>query len=279
LFDITQAKTISYQLKPNQRLSAEIVAIDPERIVAEVERRWLSWQAVKGVNYNPNQSPFIKQLDQLQQCTSAAVCQMLVQMLDGQKTLRDLAIEMKRDILTVIRSLQPYIQSGLIELANIPDLPAPVLATPGARTIQKPLIACVDDSPLICQSLERLLLSRGYRFVGIDDPLRAIGILLALKPDVIFLDLMMPNTNGYEICDRLRRIAIFRNTPIIILTGNDGVVDRVKAKMVGASDFLSKTKVDADLVLEVLHKHLRHCTLSKLTEPNSPGLEKGTQVA
>ena len=47
--------------------------------------------------------------------------------------------------------------------------------------------------------MEQLLTSVGYRFLEIEDDLRAIGILLARKPDLIFLDLVMPNTNGYEI--------------------------------------------------------------------------------
>ena len=53
--------------------------------------------------------------------------------------------------------------------------------------------------------------------------LRAIAMLLSRKPDLIFLDLVMPDTNGYEICGQLRKLTYFRQTPIIILTGNDGI--------------------------------------------------------
>ncbi|MGL6343891.1 MAG: response regulator, partial [Waterburya sp.] len=105
------------------------------------------------------------------------------------------------------------------------------------------------------------------------------SVLLALKPDLIFLDLMMPNTNGYEVCEKLRRISHFRNTPIVILTGNDGVIDRLKAKMVGASGFLSKNRVDAAAVTEVLNKHLRHCTLSQLKLGASSGLASSENAA
>ena len=60
----------------------------------------------------------------------------------------------------------------------------------------------------------------------------------------------------------------------MILTGNDGVIDRVRTKMVGATDFLSKAKVDAEAVLEVLEKHLRHCTLSQLHINQSSAVSK-----
>jgi chemotaxis family two-component system response regulator PixG len=279
LFDITQTGKIAYELKPARSLSGKIVLIDAERVVAEAERQWLAWQAVKLVGCDPNQAPIVKQPDQLQQSTSASMSQMLSQLLDGQQTLRDITIKMKRELPIVTRSLLPYIQSGLVELINIPDLPAPIVSASAPAKIKQPSIACVDDSPLICQSLEQLLSSAGYRFVGIDDPLRAFGVLLALKPDLIFLDLMMPNTNGYEICDRLRKINIFRHTPIVILTGNDGIVDRVRAKIVGASDFLSKAKVDAESVLEVLEKHLKHSTLSKLTSNNFSPVGQAKKIA
>ncbi|MGA1622442.1 MAG: response regulator, partial [Synechocystis sp.] len=59
----------------------------------------------------------------------------------------------------------------------------------------------------------------------------------------------------YEICGQLRKLSIFKNTPIVILTGNDGIVDRVRAKMVGSSDFLSKP-VNPDTVLQTIKKHL-----------------------
>ena len=270
LFDVNQATRVSYELQqtpPPLNTCSVIVSIDGNQVAAEVERQWRTWQEARLQQFNPNQAPVIRQPEQLQQNTSSHVLDMLSQLLEGQPTLRELSIRMKRDVLTVIRSLLPYVQSGLVELVNVPDIPSPINLESTNKTAQecKPLIACVDDSPLVCQSMERLLVAAGYRFVGINDPLRAFGALLALKPDVIFLDLMMPNTNGYEICDKLRRIAAFRNTPIIILTGNDGVVDRVRAKIVGATDFLSKARVDAETVLSVLNKHLKHCTLQKLT--------------
>jgi chemotaxis family two-component system response regulator PixG len=104
--------------------------------------------------------------------------------------------------------------------------------------------------------MEKLLTSVGYQFFSVTDDLRALATLLARKPDLIFLDLVMPNTNGYEICTQLRKLSMFRNTPIVILTGNDGIVDQVRARLVGASDFLNKP-IDADIVLNVINKHLR----------------------
>jgi two-component system, chemotaxis family, response regulator PixG len=262
LFDITQANQITYELRPNNTLSKRLVLIDAAQAVGEADRLWQAWKTAKVADSSPNKAPAINQAGELQQRISTSVYQMLSQLFEQQQTLREMALEMKQDLLTVTRSLLPYIQSGLVELKTIADLPAPIFSSQTQPEAQKPLIACLDDNPWVSQEMEKILTAANYRFVGLNDPLRAIGVLLALKPDLVFLDLMMPNTNGYEICGKLRKLSCFRHTPIIILTGNDGVVDRVRAKMVGSSDFLSKETVNTKQVLGVINKHLRQIHLT-----------------
>ena len=72
----------------------------------------------------------------------------------------------------------------------------------------------------------------------------------------------MPVASGYEICAQIRRIAAFRDVPVVILSGKDGMVDRVRARLVGASDFLSKPFQTRE-VLNVINHHL-----SKLPKPS-----------
>ncbi|NJO41784.1 MAG: response regulator [Cyanobacteria bacterium CRU_2_1] len=262
LFDITQATQVNCELKPNHSLPKRFVLIDAGQAIAEVDRLWQAWKAAKMAEYSPNKVPVICETEDLRQRISASAYQMLSQLLERQQTLREIALEMKRDVLTLLRSLLPYIQSGLVELRNTADLPTPLFSSPALPETEEPLIACVDDSPWVAKEMEKILTAANYRFVGLNDPLRAIGVLVALKPDMIFLDLMMPNTNGYEICGRLRKLTCFHYTPIVILTGNDGVIDRVRAKMVGSTDFLSKVTVDAKQVLGAIDKHLKQINLT-----------------
>ncbi|MEB3311164.1 MAG: response regulator [Snowella sp.] len=260
LFDITQSMEVSCDLRQDNLLSTRLVLIDADQVIAESQQLWQNWQAAKIADRSPNTAPVIRQHEQLQQRTSPQVFQTLKQLLDGHQTLRDLGVRMKRDVLSVTTSLLPYLQLGLVELIRIPDL-APPITPPAAGVVTAPnvptgpLIACIDDSPLMCQTLEKILTAANYQFIGINDPLRAIAILLARKPELIFLDLVMPNANGYEICGQLRRLTIFRNTPIVILTGNDGIVDRVRAKMVGSTDFLGKP-VNPEQVLGTIRKYI-----------------------
>ena len=266
LFDLSQDDGLTHQIKEGLSISKPLALIDEKQVITKVQQLWQALWNAKFTGYSLNTAPIIKQPKQLQKHTSVKSYQALVQLLDGENTLRDLAVKMKRDVVQVTRLLLPYIKAGLVELISIPDFPDPVgrrvsdIPIKQANSTQ-PLIACVDDSVSVCQTLEKLLTAAGYRFTGINDGLRALTSLLGCKPDLIFLDLMMPNTNGYEICSQLRKAPSFRNTPIIILTGNDGIVDQVRARLFGASDFLSKP-VDAGKVLSTISKHLAPSALN-----------------
>lgn len=145
---------------------------------------------------------------------------------------------------------QPITQSAATQLqSNV------VNTSTSPATTKRLLIACIDDSPVIAQQMKEILEADGYEILTILDPLKGISTLLERKPDLIFLDLVMPNSNGYELCTFLRKTSAFQDTPIIILTGHDGVIDRVRAKMAGSSDFLGKPPV-AGKVLLMVQKYL-----------------------
>jgi two-component system, chemotaxis family, response regulator PixG len=265
LFNLARAKEITYELKAENLPSEGIITVDIKQAIAEADRQLKLWQTV-GVNFAPDRVPIIKEVEQLEQNTSSSVYQALKKLLDGRRTLRDLALKMNRDVVRVTSLLLPFIQLGSIELTNVADAIAPISLVTDADKPPQPLIACIDDSRLICHLMETILLSAGYRSVSVNDPLKSINILLALKPDLIFLDLIMPNLNGYQVCQKLRKYSLLRNTPIIILTANDGMIDRARAKIVGASGFLSKSKVDPQKVLNVAQKHLKNHSLSKISQ-------------
>ncbi len=260
LFDITQAVDVTYESLRDNLLSTRLILIDAEQVIKEANRLYSAWQDAKIADRSPDMSPAIRQPEALRKKTSAQVYQNLSQLLDGKQTLRDLSVRMKRDVVTVTRSLLPYIQLGLVQLTEVEDI-APPVSTPVAQKLFKSkaprriTIACIDDSPLICQTMENIIKEAGYNFISEMDGLRAIAVLLSRKPDLIFLDLVMPNTNGYEICSQLRKLSFFKTTPIVILTGNDGIVDRVRAKMVGSTDFLGKPAKKGQ-VLETINKYV-----------------------
>ncbi|WP_144867969.1 response regulator [Hyella patelloides] len=261
LFDVTQAMEVFCETVKDNLLSTRLALIEAEQIINEAGKLWHAWQSAKVADRSPDLSPVIRQPEALKKRTSPQVFQNLSQLLDGQQTLRDLSVRMRRDVVTVTRSLLPYVQLGLVQLVNVNDIPPPV-SPPLANKLSKAitphriLIACIDDSPAICQTMEQIVTSAGYQFVSEMDGLRAIAVLLSRKPDLIFLDLIMPNTNGYEICTQLRKLSFFKNTPIVIVTGNDGIIDRVRSKMAGSTDFISKP-INREIVVDTVNKYLK----------------------
>lgn len=116
-------------------------------------------------------------------------------------------------------------------------------------------VACIDDSPTFLNSIKQFLDENTFSVVMINDPVKALMQILRSKPDIILLDVEMPNLDGYELCSLLRRHSAFKNTPIIMVTGRTGFIDRAKAKMVRASGYLTKPFTQPDL-LKIVFKHI-----------------------
>jgi chemotaxis family two-component system response regulator PixG len=116
-------------------------------------------------------------------------------------------------------------------------------------------VACIDDSPTVLSAIEAFLDDNAFTVIRIENPISALMTIIRNKPDLILLDVTMPNLDGYELCSLLRRHPSFRTTPIIMVTGNRGLIDRAKAKLVGASGYLTKPFTQPDL-LKIVFKHL-----------------------
>lgn len=179
-------------------------------------------------------------------------------------TLRQLALSLGQEELDLAQSFVPYVKEKILYLRDpqppydtLPRLsgsqiPLPTSHTPALTHRLVPeangcTIACVDDSPTITNEIRRCLKTTDSNVVAINDPLKALMQIVRLKPDIVLLDVGMPYLDGYELCRLLRRNEVFKKTPIIMVTGNTGFLDRAKATMVGATDYLTKPFTEAGL--------------------------------
>jgi two-component system, chemotaxis family, response regulator PixG len=254
LLQYSQGQKLIFRSQAEIFTERPLVTIDTEEVIAKAEVMWQEWQTQKLGNISPNKTPVIRHPVQLYRQTTPIIYQNLVQVITGKRTLREIAVEIDEDLLLLTRSLIRYIQTDTIEVIDLPDLKSPQIdskfladraqAKAAIRTPSMPpkpapskLVICIDDNPQVCESMRLLVTDAGYRFIAIQDATQALPRLLENKPDLIFLDLIMPKINGYEICGQIRRISAFAQTPIVILTGKDGLLDRVRSKVVGASEF------------------------------------------
>jgi len=221
-------------------------------------------------NFLPDLAPILRKPRQLEASISPIIYHNLTRFLQGTHSLWDVSVAMQKPLPDILHALLPWIESDIIELQEISDLPLPV-SQPEMPTFRpcstaKALIACIDDSPLVGHTLSHVLNPLGYEVLPIANPLQGITTLLQRKPDLIFLDLIMPNTNGYELCTFLRKTSVFEKTPIVILTDNDTIIDRLRSKMVGSSEFLAKP-IQPEKTIRIIQKHLGHSPDSSTINP------------
>jgi len=116
-------------------------------------------------------------------------------------------------------------------------------------------IFCINDSPTVLGTIKGFLDEQIFSVVGVTDSLRALMEIFSVKPDLILLDVTMPNLDGFELCSLLRKHAHFKHTPVIMVTDKSNLLDRAKAKLVKASGCLSKPFNQSDL-LKTIFQHI-----------------------
>ncbi|MHC0065459.1 response regulator [Nostoc sp. UIC 10890] len=154
--------------------------------------------------------------------------------------------------------VQPQLQIKLGQNLSIPinfDIPENNKITQPSVGKKLYTIACIDDSQTVLNSIKHFLDENTFSVVMINDPVKALMQILRSKPDLILLDVEMPSLDGYELCSLLRKHSAFKNTPIIMVTGRTGFIDRAKAKMVRSSGYLTKPFTQSEL-LKMVFKHL-----------------------
>lgn len=116
-------------------------------------------------------------------------------------------------------------------------------------------IVSIDDSPTVLNAIQSFLDEEIFNVIGFSEPLKALMQILSTNPDLILLDVEMPNLDGYELCSLLRKHSYFKDVPVIMVTGRKGFIDRAKAKMVRASGYLTKPFTQGEL-LKMIFQHL-----------------------
>ena len=264
----------------NAELNLVLPVLEIEPILTKSIQTWQEWSKLELGVYAPSLFPMIaKSSEEIAKVLDGSDLYHTVLAIDGNRSIRRLAANNRQSVADFTTTLLPLFRSGFISLLPQPksktakpaNLPlnsdtlslgtrsgqptgsSASLANPQIK--QTPLIACIDDSLLIYQSLERILAANGFRHYGVQDPLKIMPSLIRNKPDFIFLDLLMPITNGYEVCEQIRKTPSLKHIPVIILTGKDGLIDRMRSKMVGANGFLGKP-VESEAVLKMIEKYL-----------------------
>jgi twitching motility two-component system response regulator PilH len=116
-------------------------------------------------------------------------------------------------------------------------------------------ILIVDDSLVEIKILQNILANAGHQVAVARNGEEAEQSARVLLPDLIFLDVIMPKKNGFQVCRDLRKDPLFKETPIIMLTSKTQEIDKYWGKQQGATEYLTKPYND-NQILEILAKYL-----------------------
>jgi putative two-component system response regulator len=128
--------------------------------------------------------------------------------------------------------------------------------------IRKQIVA-VDDSGIVLKMLETLL-SRHYEYHAFSKGMRALKYLKDVTPDLIILDIDMPEIDGYEMLRMIRENTFLKEVPVIFLTSNNDKQHVVKAVQGGANDYVVKP-INGDILMDKIHTLLKEEKKGKLT--------------
>ncbi|MDX2240912.1 MAG: response regulator [Leptolyngbyaceae cyanobacterium bins.302] len=253
LFDLLSLHQGSFVFEVSPPLSPQLTTLEISPQLTRTMKQVQQWKLLHPYIQTPEQCPYVANVEVLKHSLSGRTFDKLKGFADGKTSLRQIARYLNRDILTVAKAIYPYVQQGVIQMPLPGDEPKPNLArsplSQDPRT--SPKVVCIDDGATVREMVQAMLSPYGYEVTTIENPLDALSLVFRLNPDLILCDIAMPELDGYEICAMLRTSTAFRQTPIVMLTGKDGFIDRVKARMVGATEYLTKPFGENELLMIV----------------------------
>ncbi|MCF4966331.1 response regulator [Nostoc sp. CMAA1605] len=251
LFDLLSLYRGNFIFHTDIPLTPQLTSWEIAPLIAKIIQQLQEWKLLYPYIESPEQLPILAETVHLYSSLPINTVNKLKQWADGQTSLRQLSRYLDRDILTVAKTIYPYIQQGWLKLTypqtTDSQLPAP------ERPKMK--ILCIDQSQTSGERVESILRLQGYEVITLSHPLEALSLTFQLQPQLILCDATIPELSIYEMCAMLRQSQAFRYIPMIMLTSKDKFIDRVKAKMAGFTDLLTKPFENKELLI-LLNKYL-----------------------
>jgi twitching motility two-component system response regulator PilG len=259
LFELLNLRQGAFTFELGNALDPPMISFEIGALITQITKQVQEWKQFHPHIQSPDQVMVIINDEKLQSTLSENLYQRLIFWANGKTSLHQLARYLHRDLPTVARGLYPYIEQGLLQVKNPVSAIAPLSKPPSPwdtfPSVRLPYIACIDDDLTVGKQVELMVRRQGYQILLITNPLETFSQLFQSRPDLILCDITMPRLDGYEICAMLRHSTAFRQTPIIMLTGKEAFMDRVRARMAGATDYLTKPFGEGELLL-LLEKYL-----------------------
>jgi len=115
-----------------------------------------------------------------------------------------------------------------------------IVSDSGDIDLQGLKVLVIDDSKIIQRTAGTLLKMVGCEVLTANDGFEALSVIVDSRPDLIFVDIMMPRLDGYQTCALIKHNDLYRDVPVIMLSSKDGLFDRARGRIVGSDQYLTK---------------------------------------
>ena len=265
LFDLLSLRRGAFIFELGPALTPQLTTLEVSSLLAKIMKQIQEWNQFSPYIHSGEQCPVISGPVQLQKALKPKIYNILSHWSDGQTSMQQIARYLNRDVLTVAKAIYPFVKKGIVQLIDQSSETIIVKKSePLERETKISKVVCFDDDLVIQKTVKSILNQHGYETISFSDPIKALGEVFRIKPDLILCDIAMPELDGYEICAMLRNSTAFRQTPIIMLTGIEGFIDRVKARIVRSTHYLTKPFGESELLM-LVEKYI------------GPGLVEGSQ--
>ena len=213
-----------------------LLSVSLPQIIAPLQNSLNQWRQIQAEIKSPYSRPYVKDVQKFAQTVyqiktgKPQQIDLLTQTLSKNLCFYEVAQQLKMDVLKLANFVHSFIRTD-------------VMGVNPYRSVQndtRPVVACIDDSKTVQRNVKLILESAGYRVLELMEPARVLTMLVRDKPNLVLMDISMPDIDGYELCRMLRLSSALKEVPIVMLTGRDGLVDRIRARMVGATNYITK---------------------------------------
>ena len=112
----------------------------------------------------------------------------------------------------------------------------------------QPKVMVIDDSNTIRMTAETILKKEGYEVYTAANGFEAMSVITDTRPDIIFVDIMMPRLDGYQTCKLIKNNSYFKNTPVVMLSSKDSLFDRARGRVAGSEQHINKPFTKSELI-------------------------------
>jgi twitching motility two-component system response regulator PilG len=232
------------------RLDTLILATSVEELVMPVKQLIWQWQEIRPQINSPFTRVYLSNVDSLyqllwQELQSTKAIESYQIALTQNLCLYSIATQLNIDVLELSYLLRSLVHTRSVQISRYGQQ----LAT------ERPTIAYIDGDRTMQNIMKLIMEAQGYKVIDLIKPAESIDRLMRTPPMLILLDITTPDFDGYECCQMLRRSPKLKNVPILMLGDRDNLLDRLKAKIVGANDYVTKPIIPKNL-MNLVNKYI-----------------------